>query len=49
MLFALTNSPQQSKQMLREDIELLQKYGKIFLGIFSVKISGTSPNKKSKP
>ena len=49
MLFALTNSPQQSKQMLREDIELLQKNGKIFLGIFSVKASGSSPNEKSKP
>ena len=49
MLFALTNSPQQSKQMLREDVELLQKNEKSFLEKFSVITSGTSPNEKSKP
>ena len=32
MLSALTNSPQQSKQMLREDSELLQKYDKKLFG-----------------
>ena len=32
MLLALTNSPQQSKQMLREDSELLQKNDKNLLG-----------------
>ena len=32
MLLALTNSPQQSKQMLREDSELLQKNDKNLFG-----------------
>ena len=32
MLSALTNSPQQSKQMLREDSELLQKYDRNLFG-----------------
>ena len=32
MLLTLTNSPQQNKQMLREDSELLQKNGKNLFG-----------------
>ena len=32
MLLALTNSPQQIKQMLREDLELLQKDDKNLFG-----------------
>ena len=44
-----TNKPLQSKQMLREDSELLQKNDKSFLGKSSVKTSGTPPDLKCKP
>ena len=47
MLLALTNSPQQSKQMLREDSELLQKNDKnIFRKKFRENIWHTSKSKK---
>ena len=47
MFLVLTNSPQQSKQMLREDLALLQKNDKNLFGkVFHKNVWHTSKSKK---